>query len=120
MPLPDDRRGSLRIMHVMLGRPSPTSPNGIDQVIHHVARNQVALGHAVSILSISPKPPLPLTGVDTWTYAPATVPWLPSERMRELWVGRFPLNIPRRLMVELMDWRPDSCTCTPCSCPRTS
>jgi glycosyltransferase involved in cell wall biosynthesis len=107
MTLPQGRDGSLRIMHVMLGRPNPESANGIDQVICHVARCQAEQGHRVAIASISPKPAIPLAGVDARTYPPRTAGWVPSERIRELWVGRFPLNIPGRLKADLLAWHPD-------------
>jgi glycosyltransferase involved in cell wall biosynthesis len=97
-----------RIAHVMLGRPNPHSANGIDQVIYHLSRCQAELGHLVALFSISAKPVIPVPGVDARTYTPWRAPCrLAGERLRELWIGRFPLNVPERLMTELVAWKPD-------------
>jgi len=75
----------------MLGRCNPESANGIDKAVYHVSSAQAALGNAVSVFSVSPKPVIPVPGVQVHTYPPATV-----------------LNLPRRaLQRDLLSWRPD-------------
>jgi glycosyltransferase involved in cell wall biosynthesis len=74
----------------MLGRCNPDSANGIDKVVYHLTSAQAALGHTVSLFSLSPKPALPVPGVAARTYDPL------------LRVG-----LPRSLWHDLRTWHPD-------------
>jgi glycosyltransferase involved in cell wall biosynthesis len=81
----------LRIAHFMLGRCNPESANGIDKSVYYLSSAQAALGHDVALFSVSPKPALPVPGVETRTYPPAIM-----------------LDLPRRsLWRDLRDWYPD-------------
>jgi glycosyltransferase involved in cell wall biosynthesis len=75
----------------MVGRCNPESANGVDKSVYHLTSAQAALGDDVSLFSVSPKPPIPVPGVETRTYPPATM-----------------LDLPRRsLWRDLRDWHPD-------------
>jgi glycosyltransferase involved in cell wall biosynthesis len=74
----------------MLGRCNPDSANGIDKSVYYLTSAQAALGHTVSLFSLSPKPALPVPGVQARTYRPLLKVGLPPA----LWRG-------------LRDWRPD-------------
>lgn len=75
----------------MVGRCNPESANGIDKSVYYLSSAQAALGHDVALFSVSPKPALPVPGVETRTYPPAIM-----------------LDLPRRsLWRDLRDWSPD-------------
>ncbi|HZB51926.1 MAG TPA: glycosyltransferase, partial [Mycobacteriales bacterium] len=74
----------MRIAHFMLGRCNPDSANGIDKSVYYLTAAQAALGHTVSILSLSPKPALPVPGVETRTYDPLLRAGLPPSLWRDL------------------------------------
>ncbi len=81
----------MRIAHFMLGRCNPDSANGIDKSVYYLSSTQAALGHNVALFSISPKPAIPVPGVETRTYTPRTKLHLPA---RSLWR-------------DIRAWRPD-------------
>ncbi len=99
---------TLRIAHFTLGRCNPDSANGVDKSVYHLARTQAALGHHVAVFSLTEKAPLPICGVDVHTCPPVRVrvPFL-SARGRDLLGARSPWNVPRRLVDQIGEWRPD-------------
>lgn len=46
----------MHIVHCLIGRPKPESSNGIVKAVYFLAKNQAALGHTVSIVSMRKKP----------------------------------------------------------------
>jgi glycosyltransferase involved in cell wall biosynthesis len=98
----------LRIAHFTLGRCNPQSANGVDQAVYHLARTQAALGHDVAVFSLTGKAPLPVPGATVYTCPPVKLP-LPflTERQYDLLVTRAPWNVPRQLVRQVQDWRPD-------------
>ena len=99
---------TLRIAHFTLGRCNPDSANGVDKSVYHLARTQAALGHQVAVFSLTEKAPLAISGVTVFTCPPVRlrVPFL-SARARDLLVSRSPWNVPRRLVAQVIEWRPD-------------
>jgi glycosyltransferase involved in cell wall biosynthesis len=98
----------LRIAHFTLGRCNPDSANGVDKTTYHLARTQAALGHEVAVFSLTDKPGFPIPGVEVRTVAPVSVPVpFSSRRLRDLFGARAPWNVPRRLVSEIVAWRPD-------------
>lgn len=99
---------SLRVAHFTLGRCNPESPNGIDKAVYHLARTQAALGHQVSVFSLTEKAAIPIPGVRVYTCPPvaASLPFF-TERQYDLFVNRAPWNIPKQLVNEIIEWRPD-------------
>src|SRR5215207_1500367 len=81
----------MRVAHFMVGRCNPDSANGIDKSVYYLSAAQAALGHDVSVFSVSPKPAIPIPGVEARTYAPPRKLNLPA---RSLWRN-------------LRDWHPD-------------
>lgn len=104
----EQRKRKLRIAHFHLGRCNPESANGVDKTIFHLSSRQAAAGHRVAVLSLTPKPAIPIPGVDVRTYAPPyrRPRWLPS-RAGELLVDFSPFNLPRRLVDDLLAAPPD-------------
>jgi glycosyltransferase involved in cell wall biosynthesis len=98
----------MRIAHFLLGRCDPHSANGVYQTVFHLSRAQSALGHEVAVFSIASEPAFPIAGVEVRMYAPAVVCRLPvGARLQELLGHRSPLNLPRQLRRDLVQWRPD-------------
>ena len=62
----------------MLGRCNPESANGIDKSVFYLSSAQAALGHDVALFSVSPKPVIPVPGVETHTYPPLMNVNIPS------------------------------------------
>jgi glycosyltransferase involved in cell wall biosynthesis len=81
----------MRIAHFMVGRCNPDSANGIDKSVYYLSSAQAALGHDVSLFSLSAKPAIPVPGVEAQTYAPLLKLDLPAW---SFWRN-------------LCDWRPD-------------
>jgi len=81
----------MKIVHVTHGRPRPDSANGVDKVVYHLAKQQTALGHDVSALAFSSKPPLEISGVKSIT--------LPAPRV--------PLRVSEAAMQYLLRFQPD-------------
>ena len=98
----------LRVAHFTLGRCNPDSANGVDKTVYHLARTQASLGHEVAVFSLTGKPPLPIPGVDVRTCPPLRVP-LPfvTQRQYDLLVTRSPWNVPKQLVSQIGEWRPD-------------
>jgi glycosyltransferase involved in cell wall biosynthesis len=92
----------MRVAHFLMGRCNPESPNGVDKTVYYLSRAQAALGAEVAVLSISDKQPIPIDGVDARTYPP-TLPRIPlPPRMADLALDRSPLNLPARLVQDLL------------------
>jgi glycosyltransferase involved in cell wall biosynthesis len=84
----------MRVTHFLVGRCNPDGSNGVDKSVFHLATAQAHLGHDVSIFGLSPKPAIPIPGVDARTYPPSGT----ASR----------LDLPsRRLWRDLRGWRPD-------------
>lgn len=98
----------LRIAHFLLGRCNPESANGVDKMVYHLSRAQAAAGHDVRILSLTPKPAIPVPGVDVRTYRGWTFPSgiLPAGAV-DLLVDRSPFNLPPALVSDLFEDPPD-------------
>jgi glycosyltransferase involved in cell wall biosynthesis len=98
----------MRIAHFCIGRCNPESANGVDKAVYYLSRTQATLGHDVAVFSLTAKPALPIPGVNVRTYAPKHAAAAPvHSRLRELLITRSPLNLPRRLVEELLAWQPD-------------
>jgi glycosyltransferase involved in cell wall biosynthesis len=81
----------MRILHFVIGRSSLESPNGVDKTIFYLSRSQAALGAEVAAFCISPKPVIPIAGVDVRNF-----PARPS-----------PLRLPAAMRAALLEWKPD-------------
>ena len=80
----------LRVAHFTVGRCRLDSANGVGQAVYHLTRSQAALGHQVAVFSLTPKTGIPIPGVKVSTYK-----------------ARSPLRVPKRLVAEIVEWRPD-------------
>jgi glycosyltransferase involved in cell wall biosynthesis len=87
-----------------MGRCNPDSANGVDKTIYHLSRTQAALGHRVGVFSITDKPAIPIPGVEVRPYSPL-LPFL-GGRIGDVLFNRSPLNLPRRLVADLLAWDP--------------
>jgi len=97
----------LRIAHFSIGRVNPDSANGVDKTTYHLAKTQAALGHEVAVFSLTEKTALPIPGVDITTYRPKRLPITLGNRLDDLLVARSPLNLPRELVEDVLNWGPD-------------
>jgi glycosyltransferase involved in cell wall biosynthesis len=96
----------MRVVHFLMGRCNPESPNGVDKTVYYLSRAQAALGAEVTVLSISDKQPIPIEGVETRTYPPR-LPRIPlPPRIADLALDRSPLNLPTRLVDDLLSLDP--------------
>jgi glycosyltransferase involved in cell wall biosynthesis len=105
VPLEIDR--PLRIAHFALGRINREAADGIDKAVYGLTRAQAELGHSVRLFSVSNKPPIPIPGVSIGTYRcmePSRLLFTP--RLRDLLCWRSPLNLPGRLIADLLAWNP--------------
>ncbi|MGI9037998.1 MAG: glycosyltransferase [Gemmatimonadota bacterium] len=92
----------------MLGRCNPESANGLDKTVYHLSSKQAAAGHDVRVLSLTEKEALPIPGVDVRVYAPLfTAPRFVPGALGDMLIDRSPLNLPPRLIRELLDDPPD-------------
>lgn len=97
-----------RIAHFLLGRCNVDSANGIDKTVYHLAVRQASAGHDVRVLSLTPKPALPVPGATVHTFAPRVeAPRFIPSPVRDLLVDRSPWNLPRGVIEELMQAPPD-------------
>src|SRR5688572_3001012 len=80
----------MRIAHFLQGRCNSDSANGVEKTIYFLSRAQAALGHEVSVFSLTAKDPLPIPGVAVRTYLP----------------GWQPLAIPDQLLADLRRYQP--------------
>lgn len=104
----EGKRACWSIAHFTLGRCNPESANGLDKTVYHLASRQAAAGHHVRVLSITSKDALPIPGVDVRVYPPPiTAPRFVRGALRDLLVDRSPMNLPSRLVRELIDDPPD-------------
>jgi len=85
----------MRIAHFLLGRCNPDSANGVDKTVYHLARHQAALGAYTAVFSLTPKKPIPITGVEVralgarqWGRLGAKLPFMPKEMVEELWAWK--------------------------------
>ena len=98
----------MRIAHFMLGRCNPDSPNGVDKTIYHLSRNQAALDNEVCLFQVTEKPVIDVPGVDVRAYPPVGQGLAGASRVvRDFAAARAPWNVPRRLLTEMFEWRPD-------------
>jgi glycosyltransferase involved in cell wall biosynthesis len=97
-------REPISVAHFLMGRCNPESANGVDKTIYHLSRTQAALGHRVGVFSITNKPAIPIPGVEVRTYSPL-LPFL-GGRIGDVLLNRSPLNLPRRLVADLLAWDP--------------
>lgn len=98
----------LRILHFTMGRLNPDSANGVDKTAYHLVRTEAALGHAVRVVSLTEKPPLPIEGATVNTFPPRRFPLpLPEGPLRELLSTRWPFNLPNALVQDVLSWKPD-------------
>jgi len=98
----------LRIAHFALGRTNPEAADGIDKTVFYLTRAQATLGHTVRLFSITNKEPIPIPGVEVSAYPSMQPPAiLPTARLRDLLVWRSPFNLPRSVLSDLADWKPD-------------
>lgn len=81
----------MRIVHFLLGRCNPDSANGVDKTVYYLSKYQAALGHDVAVFSVTPKPALPIPGVTVRTYP----------------TRGFSFTVPKGLLKDLLDWKPD-------------
>jgi glycosyltransferase involved in cell wall biosynthesis len=81
----------MRILHFVIGRSSLESPNGADKTIFYLSRSQAALGADVAAFCISPKPVIPIPGVNVRNF---------TGRPNPLW-------LPAALRAALLEWNPD-------------
>jgi glycosyltransferase involved in cell wall biosynthesis len=81
----------MRILHFLLGRCNPDSPNGVDKTVYFLSKAQAALGNRVGVFSLTPKPPIFIPGVLVKTYQPS----------------RISFRLPNSLLRELLKWQPD-------------
>ncbi len=81
----------LSIVHILRGRCSPDSANGVERTLLNLARCQAKAGHKVSILGLSAKAPIPIDGVD----------------VRHFREGLYPLAVPRSLREAVESLHPD-------------
>jgi len=97
----------LRIAHFALGRVNREAADGIDKTVYYLTRAQAALGHSVRLFSISNKPPIPIPGVSISTYPSLRASRLLfTPRLRDLLCWRSPLNLPARLIADVLAWNP--------------
>lgn len=80
----------MRIAHFIIGRCNPDSANGVDKTVYYLSKTQAALDHEVAVFSLSIKPPLPIPKVQVKAYPPK----------------RNPFALPKKLLSDLKDWRP--------------
>lgn len=73
----------MKITHLVGGRCSGESANGVDRSIVHFAQNQARLGHQVKLMGVSDKPPYPVEGVESVTSPPGATFLYPSRETRE-------------------------------------
>jgi glycosyltransferase involved in cell wall biosynthesis len=105
---PGTDEAPLRIAHFALGRTNPEAADGIDKTVYHLTRAQAQLGHTVRLFSVTNKTPIPIPGVEVSPY-PSIIPspLLFTPRLRDLLAWRSPLNLPSRLVSDLIAWHPD-------------
>lgn len=72
----------MKITHLVGGRCSGESANGVDRSIVQFARNQARLGHVVKLMGITRKAPYPVEGVESVTSPPGLTPLIPSRETR--------------------------------------
>lgn len=72
----------MKITHLVGGRCSGESANGVDRSIVQFARHQARLGHEVKLMGITHKDPYPVDGVDSVTSPPGITPFFPSRETR--------------------------------------
>lgn len=98
---------SLKIAHFSMGRVNPDSANGVDKTVYFLSKTQAGAGHEVAIFSLTEKIALPIPGVQVATYRPKRLPFSFGDRLDDLLVARSPLNLPRDLVADLVNWGPD-------------
>jgi glycosyltransferase involved in cell wall biosynthesis len=81
----------MRIVHFSIGRCNPDSANGVDKVIFHLSKAQAALGNPAAVFALTAKEPILIPGVVVRSYAPA----------------RSAFGLPRKLLADLAQWKPD-------------
>jgi glycosyltransferase involved in cell wall biosynthesis len=97
----------MKIAHFLLGRCNPESANGIDRTVYYVSEKQAALGHEVSIFSITHLPPIAVPRVEVNVYSPRRLPLeLRAERLKHV-LDRSPTNLPKELVADLLGRSPD-------------
>lgn len=96
------------IAHFLLGRCNPDSANGVDKTVYYLARQQAAAGHAVRVLSVTPKPEIPIPGATVRNYAPLVgrVAGLPNVA-QDILVDRASWNLPPQLASDILSDPPD-------------
>jgi len=98
----------MKIAHFLLGRCNPESANGIDKTVYYLSKAQASLGHNVTVLSLTHKPPIPIEGVIVKIFKPRALPFrLPNGYLKDLLEWRSPFNLPSELVKELLTWKPD-------------
>jgi glycosyltransferase involved in cell wall biosynthesis len=53
----------MTIVHFLQGRCNPDSANGVEKTVYHISLQQAAMGHEVHIVAITPKNPIPISGI---------------------------------------------------------
>lgn len=60
----------MRILHFLVGRCDPDSPNGVQKTVYYLSKRQAEMEHHVAIFSLTQKNPLPVCGVEVRTFTP--------------------------------------------------
>ena len=81
----------MRIAHFLIGRCNPDSANGVDKTVFNLTKHQAALGHWVSLLTLTKKSPIIIPDVQVSAYPPL----------------RNPFALPKKLFNDLINVRPD-------------
>src|SRR5512147_812336 len=81
----------MRVAHFFPGHCDPESANGVDKAVYHLSKAQAASGHTVAVLELTSKAPIAIPGAEVRSYAPR----------------RFPLSLPKKLLGDLGQWKPD-------------
>lgn len=74
-----------------MGRCNPDSANGVDKTVYYLSNAQAESGNDVAVFSITSKPLIPIPKVIVKQYPPT----------------RFPFNLPKTLLNDIIERRPD-------------
>ncbi len=73
----------MRILHLLSGRCSLESPNGVDKTVYFLTRTQAEAGETLAVFGLSDKPVKEIPGVEVRNFSPSPNPFAITPALRD-------------------------------------